>query len=96
MVDLKIVVNNTNSVLHKVLQNLKDCAPKPISIFHAIRNIPSISQGIDAVDELVKEGIVEATSITTPNGQILKYYRYCSEYDIYRRMAGIYPVSDIT
>lgn len=71
--------NNRESVKHLVLKNLIDCNGKPLSMFHAIRNIADTTEALHALKILQADGLIERSEIGSWKHV---FYRYKSEHSV--------------
>lgn len=75
--------DNRKSIKHLVLKNLIDCGGKPVSMFHAIRNIDDTTEALHALKTLQADGVIERSEIGSWKHV---FYRYKSELAFYRCM----------
>ena len=74
---MELIVDNTRSIHHQILTDLRQLDGKPCSIFHATRNVP-LPEGFNILEDLVSTGLVEKIvhQVKSDSKDIeLKYYR---------------------
>lgn len=86
MSNLTLVVDNRESIKHRVLKNLMNFDGKLVSMFVAIRHIESTEEATSALEALLHDGLIERREVGPHR---LIYYRYRNELAFYRRgLAG--------
>lgn len=88
MSNLSLVVDNKGSIKHQVLKNLMSHDGKPVSMFCAIRNVEDTGAAVDALQQLVREELVDRLELGMHR---LVHYRYRSELGYFRRKSVLIP-----